>query len=95
MGIFAGHFAILIGSLMSERSSYPKSPACLVTAQADLYTVDEYLTWEAEADARHEYRYGAILPMVSDTPTHNKLNSNLNALLWFGLKMNDSLGHFA
>jgi len=50
------------------------------------YTTDEYLVLEVDAETRNEYRNGEILPMTGGTPTHNKLNSNLNALLWFGLK---------
>jgi Uma2 family endonuclease len=57
-----------------------------VITEAKPYTADEYLTLEARSDTRSEYRNGAISLMAGGTPTHNKLNSNLNALLWFGLK---------
>jgi Uma2 family endonuclease len=50
------------------------------------YKAEEYLTLEVEAETRNEYRNGEIVPMTGGTPTHNKLNSNLNALLWLGLK---------
>jgi Uma2 family endonuclease len=63
---------------------WERSP--MVVAITKTYTVDEYLALEAGADHRNEYRNGAILPMAGGTPIHNKLNSNLNALLWFGLK---------
>ncbi len=55
-------------------------------AEAKTYTADEYLALEIEAETRNEYRSGEILPMTGGTPTHNKINSNMNALLWFGLK---------
>jgi len=58
----------------------------LAEAKPQTYTADEYLTLEVEAETRSEYRNGEILPMAGGTPTHNKLNSNLNALLWFSLK---------
>lgn len=58
----------------------------MVVSITKTYTVDEYLALEVGADHRSEYRNGVILPMAGGTPTHNKLNSNLNALLWFGLK---------
>jgi Uma2 family endonuclease len=58
----------------------------VTVAEAKTYTADEYLALEVEAETRNEYRNGEILPITGGTPTHNKLNSNLNALLWLGLK---------
>ncbi len=51
-----------------------------------IYSADEYLALEVASETRNEYDNGAIIPMAGGTPTHNELNSNLNGLLWFGLK---------
>jgi Uma2 family endonuclease len=58
----------------------------VAVAETRTYTAEEYLAWELEAETRNEFRNGEIFQMTGGTPTHNKLNSNLNALLWFGLK---------
>ena len=50
------------------------------------YTSEQYLELEGSAETRNEYWNGEIRPMPGGTPTHNKIGSNLNALLWFGLK---------
>lgn len=52
-------------------------------------SVEEYLAFEVETTIRHEYRNGIILPMTGGTPTHNKIMSALNALLWFSLRGKD------
>jgi Uma2 family endonuclease len=50
------------------------------------YTAEEYLALEVESATRSEYRSGEIVPMTGGTPSHNKIISALNALLWFGLR---------
>jgi Uma2 family endonuclease len=45
----------------------------MVVAEAKTYTADEYLALEVDAETRHEYRNGEILPMTGGTPTHNEL----------------------
>lgn len=50
------------------------------------YTPEEYLALEVEVDTRHEYRNGAIVQMTGGTPSHNKIISAFNALLWFALR---------
>jgi Uma2 family endonuclease len=50
------------------------------------YTAEEYLALEVESVTRSEYRSGEIVPMTGGTPSHNKIISALNALLWFGLR---------
>lgn len=49
-------------------------------------TAQDYLALEVECETRNEYRNGEITPMTGGTPTHNKLASALNALLWFALR---------
>jgi Uma2 family endonuclease len=58
----------------------------IVSSPTKIYTPDEYLALEIEADTRHEYYHGAIVQMTGGTPAHNKINSALNALLWFALR---------
>jgi Uma2 family endonuclease len=53
---------------------------------AKVYTPDEYLALEIEADTRHEYRNGEIVPMTGGTPAHNELAGDLVFLLKTGLK---------
>jgi Uma2 family endonuclease len=50
-----------------------------------IYTPDEYLALEIEADARHEYRNGEIVPMTGGTPAHNELIRSLTVILSLGL----------
>ncbi|NCJ06342.1 Uma2 family endonuclease [Synechococcales cyanobacterium C] len=46
-----------------------------------IYTPDEYLELELEAETRSEFRNGVIIPMTGGTPDHNELAINLAALL--------------
>jgi Uma2 family endonuclease len=65
----------------------PKAePKAKAEAKTKIYSADEYLALEVASETRNEYRDGEIVPMAGGMPTHNKLNSNLNGLLWFGLK---------
>jgi Uma2 family endonuclease len=50
------------------------------------YSPEEYLALEVESETRSEYRNGEIVEMTGGTPTHNKIVSALNAILWFGLR---------
>lgn len=58
----------------------------IATPTPKTYTAEEYLALEVESELRHEYRAGKIVEMTGGTPTHNKLSSAFNALLWFGLR---------
>jgi Uma2 family endonuclease len=40
------------------------------------YTPEEYLALEEEAEYKHEYRDGEIIPMTGGTTNHNKLAGN-------------------
>lgn len=57
-----------------------------LASEQKIYSVDEYLVLEVESGTRSEYRQGAIVSMTGGTPTHNKIISALNALLWFSLR---------
>ncbi|NBD17326.1 MAG: Uma2 family endonuclease [Cyanobacteria bacterium] len=45
------------------------------------YTPAEYLEFEAEAETRHEFINGEIIPMAGGTTNHNELITNLCVLL--------------
>jgi Uma2 family endonuclease len=51
-----------------------------------IYTPEEYLALEVEADTRHEYRSGEIVEMPGGTPTHNEIIGNLIFLLKSALR---------
>ncbi len=51
-----------------------------------IYTPEEYLEFEVNSDARHEYINGEIIPMTGGTPNHNDLAGNFYILLKFSLK---------
>ncbi|MGB3615199.1 MAG: Uma2 family endonuclease [Elainellaceae cyanobacterium] len=51
-----------------------------------LYTPEEYLQREADADYKSEYRNGEIVPMAGGTTNHNELALNLAAALKLGLR---------
>jgi Uma2 family endonuclease len=50
------------------------------------YTPEEYLALEVEAEGRHEYRNGEIIPMSGGIPTHNEIVSNLMFAIRSALK---------
>ena len=53
---------------------------CIMQAEA-LFTPEEYLDFEAEAEVKHEYWYGRIIAMAGETPNHSTVKDNLvNAL---------------
>ncbi len=49
-------------------------------------TPEEYLEFEVNAEIRHEYINGEIIPMTGGTPEHNEIASILNAALRVSLK---------
>ena len=42
-----------------------------------LLTPEEYLTFEAEAEIKHEYWHGRIVAMAGETPNHSTVKDNL------------------
>jgi Uma2 family endonuclease len=58
----------------------------LTATESKLYTAEEYFALEVESDTRSEFRNGEIVLMTGGTPTHNKIISAFNALLWFALR---------
>ncbi|NJN88497.1 MAG: Uma2 family endonuclease [Leptolyngbyaceae cyanobacterium SL_7_1] len=50
------------------------------------YTPEEYLALEVDAQERHEYIDGAIVPMVGGMPNHNLIALNLSSTLNFAFK---------
>jgi len=56
------------------------------TQEQKYYSLKEYFEIEINADIRHEYIDGAIIPMTGGTPEHNEIASILNAILRLGLK---------
>lgn len=51
-----------------------------------IYTADEYVALDVEADIRNEYRNGEIVPMTGGTPAHNEITGDLFFLLKAALK---------
>ena len=49
----------------------------VTTADTKIYTPEEYLALEAEADVRHEYLNGEIREMAGGTTNHNEIITNL------------------
>ncbi|MFP4009170.1 MAG: Uma2 family endonuclease [Spirulinaceae cyanobacterium] len=56
------------------------------TQEQKYYSLEEYFELEINAQTRHEYLDGAIIPMTGGTPEHNEIASILNAILRLGLK---------
>lgn len=52
----------------------------------DYYTPEEYLELEVDAQERHEYIDGEIIPIVGGLPNHNLIVGNFYAALNFALK---------
>ncbi|MBL8207366.1 MAG: Uma2 family endonuclease [Blastocatellia bacterium] len=42
-----------------------------------LYTIEEYLAFEREAEERHEYLDGVIYAMAGESPEHDDISTNL------------------
>lgn len=51
-----------------------------------VYTPEEYLEFEAEAEVRHEFINGEIVPMAGGTTKHNLITGNLYIVLRLALK---------
>lgn len=51
-----------------------------------VYTVEEYLEFEAEAEVRHEFINGEIVPMAGGTTKHNLITGNVYMALRLALK---------
>ncbi|NJN22965.1 MAG: Uma2 family endonuclease [Leptolyngbya sp. RL_3_1] len=49
-------------------------------------TPADYLAFEVNADTRHEYIDGEIVPMTGGTPNHNRIIRNLCTALTLGLR---------
>jgi Uma2 family endonuclease len=47
---------------------------------------EEFLAFERAADEKHEYRDGEIVLMSGAKLNHNRISTNIAALLWQGLK---------
>ncbi|MCS7029948.1 MAG: Uma2 family endonuclease [Gloeomargarita sp. SKYG116] len=58
----------------------------MVTVAKKTYTPDEYFAWESQAQIRHEYRRGDMIPMPGGTPTHNEIMRMLVFLLTASLR---------
>lgn len=56
------------------------------TLHQRIYTIQEYLDRETQAQERHEYRNGEIILMSGGTPNHNRINLNFAGALNFSLK---------
>jgi Uma2 family endonuclease len=58
----------------------------MVQAAERIYTADEYLALEVQAQARHEFVDGVMRPMTGGTPDHNAIVANLLVLLKAALR---------
>jgi Uma2 family endonuclease len=58
----------------------------LTSPKTTTYTTYEYLTLEVQANRRHEYRNGEIVPMTGGTPAHNEIIRMLVFLLTAALR---------
>jgi len=47
----------------------------------NVYTPQEYLEWESDAEVRHEFINGEIIPMAGGTTRHNEIVTNLCVFL--------------
>ncbi len=50
------------------------------------YTPQDYLEWESEAEVRHEFINGEIIPMAGGTTRHNLITGNIYIALRLALK---------
>lgn len=51
-----------------------------------VYTPEEYLKFEAEAEVRHEFINGEVVPMAGGTTKHNLITGNIYIALRLALK---------
>ncbi|MEP0982968.1 Uma2 family endonuclease [Leptolyngbya sp. FACHB-17] len=59
--------------------------------QSRLYTSEEYLALEDQAEFRSEYRQGEIVPPAIGTTNHNRIARNVSAALHFAAKVQDGV----
>lgn len=57
-----------------------------ISQEQRLYTPEEYLDLEVDAEFRSEYDNGAITPMTGGTANHNRICRNLCTALTIGLR---------
>jgi len=58
----------------------------VITKDKQTYSFEEYLKIEENADYKHEYQDGEIVPMTGGTTEHNKIAFNFASYLKFALK---------
>jgi Uma2 family endonuclease len=58
----------------------------IMQAEKKYYTPEAYLALEDNAQERHEYVNGEIVPMAGGMPNHNQITLNLSGTLNFALK---------
>lgn len=66
----------------------------VTSTRSRLYTPEEYLALEDQADFRSEYRQGEIIPMAGGTTNHNRIARNVSAELHFASKAQDDFENF-
>ncbi|MEM1167966.1 MAG: Uma2 family endonuclease [Cyanobacteria bacterium P01_H01_bin.35] len=57
-----------------------------IQTENKIYTPEEYFLLEENAEYKHEYRNGEIIPMTGGTTNHNEIASNFCAYLKLALK---------
>jgi Uma2 family endonuclease len=60
----------------------------MATRPKPFFTPEQYLAFEREAEAKHEYLDGQIFDMAGASREHNTISSNLHGLLWSSLRRN-------
>ncbi|AFY72753.1 hypothetical protein Syn7502_00603 [Synechococcus sp. PCC 7502] len=58
----------------------------MTLTKSKIYTATEYLEFEVNAEGRHEYINGEIIPMTGGTPNHNDIASNLLIIIKLALR---------
>ncbi|MFZ1029342.1 MAG: Uma2 family endonuclease [Limnoraphis robusta] len=61
----------------------------MTQTQTRIYTPEEYLELEEQAEFKNEYRDGEILPMAGGTTNHNEIAGNVLVFLKFALRGKD------
>jgi Uma2 family endonuclease len=52
-----------------------------------LYTIEEYLAFEREAEERHEYLDGVLYAMAGESPAHGDISTNM--IIALGIQLRD------
>jgi Uma2 family endonuclease len=63
-----------------------ESKSVITQPKSKIYSVQDYLELELNAEERHEYRDGEIILMTGGTPNHNEIASNLVVIFKLALK---------